>query len=96
MIRWYLQHDLTITTVHQLVEHEQGPFSMVSRGSYKCIRKTDIYPLKKKQLLDVTKLKGSSFYGKIIENLGHRKRTKFTLDEWVVEKTLKFKFLDDL
>ena len=31
MIRWYLQHGLRLTKVHQLVEYEEGkPFSWFS------------------------------------------------------------------
>ena len=37
-------------------------------------------------------LEGKSFYGKMIENLGCCKNTKFTLDKWVVDKTLRSRF----
>ena len=42
-------------------------------------------PSLKKKPGDVTKLKGNSFYGKMLEDLGRHKRTK----EWVVDKALK-------
>ena len=40
-------------------------------------RKGDQDP-QKKQLGDVAKLKGNSFYGKLIEDLGRHKSAKFT------------------
>ena len=49
--------------------------------------------LLKKQLGDVAKLKGNSFYGKMIEDLGRHKSTKFTLEEMVVDKAIRSRFL---
>ena len=45
---------------------------------------------------DVVKLKGNSFYGKIIEDLGRHKSTKFTHKEMVVDRALRHPFLDNL
>ena len=42
---------------------------------------------------DKDPLKGNSFYGKMIEDLGRHKSTKFTLEERVVDKALRFRFL---
>ena len=50
----------------------------------------------KKHLCDVVKLKGNSFFGKIIEDLGRHKSTKFTRKEMVVDKALRSPFFDDL
>ena len=50
----------------------------------------------KKQLGNVVNLKGNSFYGKMIEDLGGHKSTKFTLEERVVDKTLRSTFFDNL
>ena len=50
----------------------------------------------KKQLSDVAKLKGNSFYGKIIEDLSHHKSTKFTRKETVVGKALRSLLFDNL
>ena len=58
-------------------------------------READKVPLKK-QLGDVVKLKGNSFYGKMNEDLGRHKSTKFTLKEEVVDKALRSPFLDNL
>ena len=52
--------------------------------------------LLKKQLGDVAKLKGNSFYGKMIEDLGRYKSTKFTREEMVVDKAVMSPFFDNL
>ena len=52
--------------------------------------------LLKKQLGDVAKLKGNSFYGKMIEDLGPHKSTKFTRKEMVIDKALRSPFFDNL
>ena len=58
-------------------------------------READKDPLKK-QLGNVAKLKGNSFYRKIIEDLGRLKSTKFTRKEMVVDKALRCPFFDNL
>ena len=58
-------------------------------------READKDPLKK-QLGDVAKLKGSSFYRKIIEDLGRHKSTRFTLKERAVDKALRSPFFYNL
>ena len=55
----------------------------------------DKEPLKK-QLGDVAKLKGNSFYRKMIEDLGRHKSTKFTRKEMVVDKVLRSPFFNNL
>ena len=49
-----------------------------------------------KHLGGTAKLKGSSFYGKMIEDLGLHKSTIFALDECIVDKALKSLFFDSL
>ena len=49
--------------------------------------------LHKKQLGNVAKLKGNSFYEKMVEDLGRHKSTKFTRKEKVVDKALRSRFL---
>ena len=50
----------------------------------------------KKQLGNVAKLKGNTFYGKMIEDLGRHKSTTFTRKEMVVDKALRSPFFDNL
>ena len=58
-------------------------------------READKDPLKK-QLDSVAKLKGNSFYRKMIEDLGGHKSTKSTCEERVADKALRSPFFDDL
>ena len=93
LIEWYLQHSLGLTTVHQLIEYESGmPFSWFPEEVANARREADKDPLKK-QLGDVAKLKGNSFYRKMIEDLGRHKSTKFTRKEMIVDKALVHRFL---
>ena len=68
---------------------------MVSRGSGKCQVQGSKDPLKK-ELGDVAKLKGNSFYGKMIEDLGRHKSMKFTRKEMVVDKAVRSPFFNNL
>ena len=96
LIEWYLQHGLRLTAVHQLIEYEPGmPFSWFPEEVANARREADKDPLKK-QLGDVAKLKGNSFYGKMIEDLGRHKSTKFTRKEMVVDKALRSPFFNNL
>ena len=59
--KWYLQHGLRITTVHQLIEYEQGmPFSWFLEEMANARREVDKDSLKK-QLGYIAKLKGIVF-----------------------------------
>ena len=49
-----------------------------------------------KQLGDTYKLKGNSFYGKIIEDLMKHQRTTFTTNEDLVDKAFRSPFFEDL
>ena len=96
LIEWYQQHDLRLTVVHQLIEYEPGiPFSWFPEKVANARREAD-KDLLKKELGDVAKLKGNSFYGKMIEDLGRHKSTKFTPKEMVLDKALRSPFLDNL
>ena len=96
LIEWYLQHGLRLTAVHQLIEYEPGtPFSWFPEEVANARRDADKDPLKK-QLGDVAKLKGNSFYGKMIEDLGRHKSTKFTGEERSVDKALRLPFFGNL
>ena len=71
------------------------PFAWFPEEVANARREMDKDPLKK-QLGNVAKLKGNSFYGKMIEDLGRHKSTKFTREEWVVNKALRSPFFGDL
>ena len=58
-------------------------------------READKDPLKK-QLDDVAKLKGNSFYRKMIEDLGRQKSTKFRSEKRVADNVFTSPFFDGL
>ena len=61
LIEWYLRHGLTLAAVHQLIEYEPGMAkTWFPEEVANARREVDKDPLKK-QLGDVTKLKGNSF-----------------------------------
>ena len=96
LIKWYLKHGLRFTAIHQLVEYDPGkPFSWFPEKMANARCEADKDPLKK-QLGNVAKLKRNSFYGKMIEDLGCHKSTKFTLEERVIDKALRSPFYDNL
>ena len=96
LIEWYLRNGLRLTAVHQSIKCELGmPFSWFLKEVANTRREADKDPLKK-QLSYVAKSKGNSFYGKMMEDKGRHKSTKFTREERVVDKALKSPFFDDL
>ena len=75
-----------------MVAYEPGkPFSWFPEEKANARREAHKDPLKK-QLGDVARLKGNSFYGKMIEDLGRLKSTKFTRKERAVDNALRFPF----
>ena len=79
-----------------MIEYEPGmPFAWFPEEMANARREADKDPLKK-QLGDVVKLKRNSFYGKMIEDLGRHKSTKFTREEASVDKALRSPFFDNL
>ena len=79
-----------------MVEYEPGkPFSWFREEVANARREADKDP-PKKQLSDVTKLKGNIFYGKMIEDLGRHKDAKFTREKRDVDKTLRSPFFHKL
>ena len=71
------------------------PFAWFPEEVANARREADKDPLKK-QLGDVVKRKGNSFYGKMIEDLGRHKRTRFTREERFVDKALRSPFFNNL
>ena len=82
--------------VHQLIKYEPGkPISWFPEELANARREADKDPLRK-QLGNIAKLKGNSSCGKMIEDLGCHKSTKFTIEERVVDKALRSLFFDSL
>ena len=71
------------------------PFSWFAEEVANARREADKDPVKK-QLGNVEKLTGNSFYGKMIEDKGRHKSAKFTCEVWVVDKAFRSPFFDNL
>ena len=79
-----------------MVEYEPGkPFSWFPEEVGGARSETDRDSLKK-QPGDVAKLKGNSFYEKMIEDLGRHKSTEFPREERDVDEALRPLFFDNL
>ena len=87
---------MVITGVHHLIGYEPGrPFAWFPEEVANASRQADNDP-SKKQLGDVSKLKGNSFYGKMIEDLIRHLSTIFTSNERKVDEALQSPFFADL
>ena len=96
VLEWLLQHGLRSKAVNQLIQYEPGmPFSLFQEEVANARHEVGKDALKK-QLGNVAKLKGISFYGKMIEDLGRHKKIRFTLEERVVDNVLRSPFFDNL
>ena len=69
MLKWYLNHGLKVTAVYKLLKYEsRRPFKWFPEEVSNARRDGDSNP-SLKQLGDTFKLKGNSFYGKMIKDL---------------------------
>ena len=85
LLKWYLNDGMVITGVHHLIGYEPGrPFAWFPEEVVNARRQADNDP-SKKQLVDVSKLKGNSFYGKMIEDLIRYLSTIFTSNKRKVD-----------
>ena len=101
-LKWCLGRGCEITAEYQLVEYEPGtPFAWFpeevadARRGGDARRQADKDP-SKKLLGDTSKLKGNSFYGKLIEDLERHTNTRFTSKESDVDTALRSAFFEDL
>ena len=97
-----LQVTLAFTNVLQIVQkslvnsvRKQRPFEWFPEEVSNARRDGDSNPALK-QLEDTFKLKGNSFYGKMIEDLEKHTKTNYTNDEKDVDKAFRSQFLEDL
>ena len=92
LLKWYLNHDLQVTKIHRYISYTSGrPFAWFPEEVSSARRDAD-NDKNKKQLGDTAKLKGNSFYGKMIENLEKHMTTKFTKDEKLIDKIFRSPF----
>ena len=96
LLKWYLNHGLQVTKIHRYISYTSGrPFKWFPEEVSAARRAAD-QDKNKKQLGDTAKLKGNSFYGKMIENLEKHISTKFTKDEKLIDKIFRSPYFDDL
>ena len=96
LIKWYLTHGLRITALHAVLQYVVGrPFEWFPVEVANARREGD-KDCSKKLLEDTSKLKGNSFYGKMIEDLARHTNTSFTSHESDVDKSLRSPFFEDL
>ena len=96
LLKWYLNHGLQVTKIHRYISYTSGrPFKWFPEEVSSARRAAD-NDKNKKQLGDTAKLKGNSFYGKMIENLEKHISTKFTTDEKLIDKIFRSPFFEDL
>ena len=96
LLKWYLDHGLQVTKIHRYISYTSGrPFKWFPEEVSSARRAAD-QDKNKKQLGDTAKLKGNSFYGKMIENLEKHISTKFTRDEKLIDKIFRSPFFEDL
>ena len=96
LLKWYLAHGLRVTAFHQLLRYEAGcPFDWFPAEVAEARREAD-RDEDKKIAGDTSKLKGNSFYGKMIEDVARHCYTTFTVDDRKVDEALRSPFFEDL
>ena len=96
LLKWYLNHGLLVTKIYKYLSFTANrPFKWFPEEVSNARRQADEAP-DKKQLGDTAKLKGNSFYGKMIENLLRHVRTMYTDDEKKINAAFRSQFFDDL
>ena len=96
LLKWYLNHGLQVTKIHRYISYTSGrPFKWFPEEVSSARRAAD-QDKNKRQLGDTAKLKGNSFYGKMIENLEKHMNTKFTTNEKLIDNLFRSPFFEDL
>ena len=96
LLKWYLNHGLQVTKIHRYISYTSGrPFKWFPEEVSSARRAAD-QDKNKRQLGDTAKLKGNSFYGKMIENLEKHMNTKFTTNEKLIDNKFRSPFFEDL
>ena len=96
LLKWYLNHGLQVTKIHRYISYTSGrPFKWFPEEVSSARRAAD-QDKNKRQLGDTAKLKGNSFYGKMIENLEKHMNTKFSTNEKLIDNIFRSPFFEDL
>ena len=82
--------------IHKYLKYKsRRPFSWFLEELSKARHDRDNNP-SLKQLLDTHKLKGNSFYGRMIEDQMKHLKTTFTINEELVDESFRLPFFEDL
>ena len=96
LLKWYIEHGLKVTAFHEPLLYTSGrPFDWFPEEVAQARREADKHD-DKKIVGETSKLKGNSFYGKMIEDIARHCYTTFTTDEKRVDERLRSPFLEDL
>ena len=96
VLKWYLNHGLKVTGIYKYLKYKSSrPFSWFPEDVSSARRTGDSDPALT-QLGDTYKLKGNSFYGKMIEDLIKHIKTTFTGKEDLVDKSFRSPFFENL
>ena len=96
MLKWYLNHGLKVTGIYKYLKYKSSrPFSWFPEEVNRARRDGDSNPALK-QLGNTHKLKGTSFYGKLIEDLTKHTKTTFTSKEDLVDQSFRSPVYEDL
>ena len=96
LLWWYLSQGLKVTAIHKYLEYEpRKPLRWFPKEVRQARRDGDDNPTLK-QLGCTFKLKGNSFYGKMIEDLTKHEKTTFTTNEELVNQSFTSPFFKDL
>ena len=95
MLKWYLKHGLKVTAIHKYLKYEPSrAFNWFPKEASKALNGDNDPSLK--ELGDTHKLKGNSFYGKIIGDLMKHLQMTFTTNEELVDESFRLSFFEDL
>ena len=83
LLKWCFSHRPKVTTVHKYLKYKPGKLILKSGEAKLRHRPGD------KQLGDTYKLKGNSFYGKMIEDLTEHLKATFATDEELVNESFR-------
>ena len=90
MLKQYIAHGLKLTAIYKYFRYESGkPFSWFPEEVSSPRQHGDNDPALK-ELGDIKKRKGNSFYGKMIKDLMKHQRTTFVTTEDLVDKAFRF------
>ena len=96
ILKWYLSHRLEVTAIHKYLKYEFGKhFSWFPEEVSSARQEGDSNPALE-QLGDTHKLKGNSFYQKMIKDLMKHIRMTFTTDENLVNQSFRSLYFVDL